>query len=105
MLDTPVYKDADLQEEPIRIGILTALLRVADELDFSGKRVPLIHFEIAVKNYPVNSFVLQGNSGYLETPMGSSLCARELFEQTCRLPLGLLPPQPKSPLPAIAEGI
>lgn len=45
-LDEPVYQDTTLQGKNIRTGIITAFLRIADELDFSGERIPLIHFEM-----------------------------------------------------------
>lgn len=40
------YQDDYLGGDPIRVGVLTALLRVADELDYSSRRVRPIHFEM-----------------------------------------------------------
>lgn len=40
------YNATDLDGEPIKPGVLAALIRIADELDYSSKRIPDIHFEM-----------------------------------------------------------
>lgn len=40
------YDTTDLNGEFIRTGVLAAFLRIADELDYSSKRIPDIHFEM-----------------------------------------------------------
>lgn len=45
-LQSRMFNDEYLTGDLIRLGVLAALLRLADELDYSKKRVPKIHFEI-----------------------------------------------------------
>lgn len=78
-LSSKEYDTANLNGEPVKTGVLAAFLRIADELDYSSKRIPDIHFEMYGRRLLREPVSLEHwiKHFYVTSPGAVTKCSRE----------------------------